>query len=499
MATKITSDNLAPALATAITQGGGPKISNVVIADSSYNTLDDLAVSTSGGYIKILGSGFSTGCQVTIGTTLASSVTFISSSEVRAEVSAKTAGSYPVYVTNTDGATGTRINGITYSPTPVWSTESSLAGQGSGNNFSFNLTANSDSNVVYTLAPGSSLPAGLTLFANGLISGNIVVENATTFNFDIIATDQENQEISRSFSLPVITGDILISPALGANTVWLFSSQGDLYLDDPNIYQLTFNTPGTYNFKMWGAGGGDSGGSTGDGGGGGYSTGNIITTSGNVYSAVIGERGYYMYLYWNNTETNNLQLTNVGGGGKTAQYSGSGGGYSGIFRGTTVNQSNALLIAGGGGGGAQAGAVNVGGGAGGGPTGVGGGQYVHAAGGGGTQSAGGGGSGGSGSALQGGLGYGPHAPGFDAGGGGGGGYFGGGGAKSGGGHSGSGGGGGSGYVGTGVSGGVTVAGSGSTAGNSSAPQRGTAGSGGIISSPTTGHGNNGRIVISKIA
>jgi hypothetical protein len=492
MATKITSDNLAPTLATAIVQGGGPKITSVVVTDDSFNPIDDTAANISGGYIKIIGTGFSNGCQVTIGNIPASSVIFVSSTELRVGISARPAGSYPVYVTNTDGGTGTRINGITYSPHPIWATGSSLAGQVTGANFNLNLSASSDSNVVYTLAPGSSLPAGLTLFANGLISGNIVVGSATTFNFDIIAIDQENQEISRSFSLPVVVSDVDITPAFGANTSWIFLSQGDLYLDTPNIYQLTFSTEGTYNFKMWGAGGGDSGGSTGDGGGGGYTTGNINITSGNIYSLVVGERGYYMYLYHNNTSLNDFQATNYGGGGRTAQSSGSGGGYSGIFRGSNVNQSAALLIAGGGGGGGQAGAVNVGGGHGGGTAGASGGQYIWVAGGGGSQSAGGAGpQANPGAALRGG----DSLTGSDLpGGAGGGGYFGGGAARGGSGHSASGGGGGSGFVSPVVPGGVTVAGSGATAGNSSAPQRGTAGSGGV-----NGHGGPGRIVISKIA
>lgn len=494
MATKITADNLAPTLATAIVQGGGPKITSVVITDASFNPIDDTAANISGGYIKIVGTGFSNGCQVTVGNTPASSITFVSSTELRVSLPTRPSGSYIVYVTNTDGGTGTRINGITYSPAPVWSTGSSLEARVTGDNFNFNLAANSDSNVLYTLAPGSSLPAGLTLFANGLITGNVVVGSPTTFNFDIIATDQENQETSRSFSLPISTGDISISPALGANTQWAFAGQGDLYIDNPNIYQITFNTTGTYNFKMWGAGGGDSAGSTGDGGGGGYTTGNIVISSGNVYSAVVGERGYYMFLYWGNTSVNTVQSTNIGGGGTSAQSSGSGGGYSGIFRGTAVNQGNALLIAGGGGGGAQGGGVAIGGGAGGGPTGATGGFWHFTAGAGGSQSAGGGGSGGTGTALQGGTGA-IATPTNNPGGGGGGGYWGGGGAISSPVHSGSGGGGGSGYVGPGVNGGVTVAGSGSTTGNSPAPQRGIAGTGGV----NLGHGQNGRIVISKIA
>jgi len=39
------------------TVGAGPTISQIQITDNSYNVLDDTAVSTDGGYIKITGSG----------------------------------------------------------------------------------------------------------------------------------------------------------------------------------------------------------------------------------------------------------------------------------------------------------------------------------------------------------------------------------------------------------------------------------------------------------
>jgi len=494
MATKITADNLAPTLATAITQGGGPKITGVIVTDESFNEISATAANITGGYIKIVGTGFSNGCQVTVGNIPASSITFVSSTELRVSLPSRPSGSYAVYVTNTDGGTGTRINGITYSPIPVWATGSTFGGRVTGANFNINLSVSSDSNVTYSLAPGSSLPAGLTLLSNGLIYGNVVVVSDTTFNFDIIATDQENQSVSRSFSLPITYGDISISPALGSNTAWVFNTQGDLYMDTPNNYTLIFSSEGIYNFKLWGAGGGDSVGSTADGGGGGYTTGNIYITAGNTYSLVVGERGYYMYLYNGNVDISTRQATNYGGGGFTSNSSGSGGGYSGVFRGSNINQAASLLIAGGGGGGAQGGAVPIGGGHGGGTTGGTGGFWQFAAGTGGSQSAGGTGASESGSALKGGNSNAP-TPTNNAGGAGGGGYWGGGASLSSNQHSGSGGGGGSGYVSPVVPGGVTVAGSGATAGNNTAPQRGTAGSGGS----GLNHGNNGRIVISKLS
>ena len=43
-----------------------PFISKIIYTDSSYNTLDDIAISTSGGYVRILGSGFSTNMNIYI-------------------------------------------------------------------------------------------------------------------------------------------------------------------------------------------------------------------------------------------------------------------------------------------------------------------------------------------------------------------------------------------------------------------------------------------------
>lgn len=117
MTTRITLDNISEAALNTI--GGGPKVSSIVSTNSTYGALESNTVNaTSGGYLKVIGSGFSSPMQIFIDVdvpVLATSITFISSSEIRAEVSAKAAGSYLVYVVRaTDGAIATVIDGVTY-------------------------------------------------------------------------------------------------------------------------------------------------------------------------------------------------------------------------------------------------------------------------------------------------------------------------------------------------------------------------------------------------
>ena len=207
MATRLTADNLAPALATAIVQGGGPKISNVFVANATYDLIDDTAVSLSGGYIIINGTGFESNVNVLVDETPVISATRISDTEVRAQLPALSSGSKILYLVNTDtGAIGTRINGVTYSGTPTWVTGSALADGKINIPLSVQLVANSDSTVTYQLQSGSTLPAGLTLAANGLLSGTVTgISNDTLYNFTVDATDAENQDSSRAFSLLIST------------------------------------------------------------------------------------------------------------------------------------------------------------------------------------------------------------------------------------------------------------------------------------------------------
>jgi len=210
-----------------------PRISTIEVTDSSWTVLDDTAVDTSGGYIKITGSGFLTGCNVVIGTTTATSVTVVNSTTLRVQVPALSAATYNVYAVNTDGGTGTKINGLTYSALPSWVTSSSLSAT-SGVAFSTQLSATEATS--YALVSGSSLPTGATLTSGGLLSGTITVANPTTYNFTINAVDAQNQDSQRAFSLAVSTlagircrymRIVQTSTAYGNHTVWQLIVKGN--------------------------------------------------------------------------------------------------------------------------------------------------------------------------------------------------------------------------------------------------------------------------------
>jgi hypothetical protein len=187
---------------------GGPKIASIQVTDSSYSVLDDTAVNVSGGYIKLIGTGFVTGCQVVVGTLVATSVTFISSTEVRAQIPAQAAGTYTVYLTNSDGGVAIRVNAVNYSSTPTWTTTSPLPGGVKNTEISLQLAATSNSSVTYSLANGSTLPSGLSLTSGGLLSGTVTSISAdTTYNFTVVATDAEAQDTPQAFQITIVIGD----------------------------------------------------------------------------------------------------------------------------------------------------------------------------------------------------------------------------------------------------------------------------------------------------
>lgn len=200
--------------------GGGPKITAIQVTNSSYTVLDDTAVDVAGGYIKIVGTGFESGCQVLVNNTPATATTFIGSTEVRAQVPATAAGTYIVYLVNADGGVAIRINGVTFSTTPVWSTASSLPAGDDGAAISISLSAVGAS--TYSLQAGSTLPGTLTLSSAGLLSGSVAdLAGETTFSFTVVATDAELQDSPRTFSITITAGDpqiayvsTLLSPQL---------------------------------------------------------------------------------------------------------------------------------------------------------------------------------------------------------------------------------------------------------------------------------------------
>ena len=111
MTTKLSSDNIQPAVVSNIT---GPRIANVQVTNSSYIATGANTISTSGGYVRINGSGFQSNINVIVGNTPATSVTYVNSTQINSQIPALVAGSYFVYVTTTDnGKVAIRPNGIT--------------------------------------------------------------------------------------------------------------------------------------------------------------------------------------------------------------------------------------------------------------------------------------------------------------------------------------------------------------------------------------------------
>lgn len=191
-----------------------PKISSVQYADDTFTVLDDTAANTSGtARLIINGSGFQSGATVIVGTTSASSTARVSAEQLRANVTALSAASYTLYVQNPDGGTAIRVNGVTFSNTPVWGTAATLDNQAAETAFGVNISANSDSNITYSNT--TALPAGTTLNSNGYFYGTITTETETTYTFSVRATDAENQDNTREFSLTVTVG-----PPAGALYVW---------------------------------------------------------------------------------------------------------------------------------------------------------------------------------------------------------------------------------------------------------------------------------------
>ena len=166
---------------------------------------DDTAAAPAGGQtITLTGSGF-VSSSVYVGGTIVASVSVVNSTQLTFVAPAKTAGNYSLNVVNSDGASATFIPGMQYSGVPTWSTSAgSLGSVSTAGSVNFTVAATSDSTVSYSVTSGS-LPSGVSLNSStGVISGTApAVGSSTTYNFTIRATDSENQDTDRNFSISV--------------------------------------------------------------------------------------------------------------------------------------------------------------------------------------------------------------------------------------------------------------------------------------------------------
>lgn len=176
-----------------------PIVTSISVADSGYNVLDDTAVNTAGGYIVINGQNFTNSCVVYFDGSIITS-SFVSKTQLRAVVPAKSAGSYTVIVA--DGNNAGVFASVAVSAFPTWSTTSYTS---TSFTVSIQLVAAGDAPLSYSLVSGT-LPSGLSLSSSGLISGT-VTQSSTTADLVFQVEDGQNQSTQSTISLVIFNAD----------------------------------------------------------------------------------------------------------------------------------------------------------------------------------------------------------------------------------------------------------------------------------------------------
>ncbi len=196
----------APATATVVAGGGslgGVTISNVSITDSTFaNVLSgDTAVSTAGGFVKITGTGFKTAANVFLGSTVLAN-TFVSATQINANIPATAAGTYQFTVFNTDGSGAIYSPGLTISGPPSWTTTSYSA---STLTLNIQLLASGDAPLTYYIQPGSANPQNLAVNSAGYLSGTVSESGAYTIT--VIVDDAQNQTTQADINVTVFLSE----------------------------------------------------------------------------------------------------------------------------------------------------------------------------------------------------------------------------------------------------------------------------------------------------
>jgi hypothetical protein len=203
----ITITQIQTTAVTNIVTQAGPRVTSLVYPGN------DTAGNTVGGQtVYINGSGFETNNAIYINGNAVPSKSFISASNLSFTTPALSAGIYPVYVINTDsGSTAIFVPGYIASAEPTWVTSAGSlnASQDEASAWSYSLSATGDAPITYALAVGSSLPSGISLASNGVISGTLSSPPGTdtTYTFSVVATDAQNQDSTRQFTVTTSSGE----------------------------------------------------------------------------------------------------------------------------------------------------------------------------------------------------------------------------------------------------------------------------------------------------
>ena len=216
-------------------------ITGYTVTDSSYNNLDDTAVGTTGGYIKITGTGFSSGITVYINGSVVSS-TYVNPGEIRAVVPTLAAGTYTIWVFK--GSISAAFVSLVTSGFPSWTSTSYTS---TSLTVSVQLLATGDGTLTYSLYSGT-LPSGLSLSSTGLISGTVSADSTTT-DLIFLVNDSQNQTTQQTVTLTISTADPYWKHTTGL-------LQGDVvpFISDASTNAFTVTPVGDtrpYNFNPY--------------------------------------------------------------------------------------------------------------------------------------------------------------------------------------------------------------------------------------------------------
>jgi hypothetical protein len=232
---------------------GGLSINSVIVTDASGTALGYAGFAeVGGGYVKVTGTGFSSGISATIGGTAALSTVYNSSTEIIVRVPPKAYGSYGITLTDLLGFTVSLTNAVIYYPAASWVTETTLPDVQMDIPVSIQLQA--VGGTAFALASGSTLPAGLTLnTVSGLISGTLTVFSGDSFttSFAVNVTNNVGVTTSRTFNLFANAARFETAAIAGStaiNRYWIFENAGTLHRFKPPHF-------GIYDMLLVGGGG----------------------------------------------------------------------------------------------------------------------------------------------------------------------------------------------------------------------------------------------------
>ena len=223
------------------------------------------------------------------------------------------------FTSSARGAYGPQGKGANKAPEWVSPAAGSISGGITGTAYSITFTGSDETGITPTFSVVSgTIPSGLTLSSNGVLSGTPSASGTSTFT--IRMTDVGGLFVDRAFSLPIAAPiDQTFNYTGGQQSVAIVST-------------------GVYTLEVWGA----------EGGGGGYygnyAKGTMTLNAGDTIYAFVGGQGGMNGAGWPDSGNGGGVC---GGGGPSAGW---GGGGSTSFRRNGTANSDRIVVGGGGGG-----------------------------------------------------------------------------------------------------------------------------------------------------